>query len=200
MKREVLKKGTVFMLLLTLILTVIHLPEQASSASSTKVVVDTQKKLNEALSNKNITSITIQTNKKVNLTIPKKSYTTKRVYVKAPNAAIKNNGKFKSVNVYVTSQAQLNKALANKTIKCTYITISTASDKKFTIEGEYTKIGLIVNAPKATVVNNADFKTVNVYVSSQKQLENVLKDTKVTTITISTKDAVEFCRFWRRIF
>lgn len=191
MRREVLKKGTAIMLLLTLLLTVIHLPVQAADRLVTKAVVDTQKELNAALNNKNITSITIQTNKEVKLSIPRRSYTSKRVYVKAPKATIENSGKFKSVNMFVSSQAQLEKALENTSIKFTYLTISTTESKEFKLTGDFGNVGLIVNAPKARVVNNADFKSVNVYVASQEQLEAVLKDSKVTAVTINTKDNVE---------
>lgn len=184
MKKEVLKRSTVLMLLLTMVLTLLYVPVQASTVSAqkvktntsqtkiTKVTVATQKELDSALSNKDIVSITIKTDKKIKLTIGNKSYSTKRVYVKAPNVTISNKGNFKSVNVFITNQKQLNDALSNTTTKATYITISTAKELTFNIpEKNYSKVGLIIIAPNAIIVNNAVFETIHIKVSSQDQLD-----------------------------
>jgi hypothetical protein len=188
--KKITRKNTVAMLCIMAI-SLSSNPLITFAKEVSKATVDTQKELEAALSNDNVTSITIKTSKNVTFTVPKTSYATKSVYIKAPNATIKNCGKFKAVNVYVTTQAQLEKVLVNSTIKYTYLTISTTDSAKFKISGDHAKVGLIINAPNAIVENNSNFKSVNVHVSTQEQLEKVLQDSKVTTITISTKEAVE---------
>lgn len=205
MKKEVLKRSGVIMLLLTLVLTAIYVPVQASTVSTqneivttsltkeTKATVATQKELDSALSNKTIVSITIKTDKKVKLTIGNKNYSTKRVYVKAPNSTITNKGKFKSVNVYVSNQQQLDNALSNTTTKATYITISTTKELTFNIpEKDFSKIGLIITSPNADIVNKAAFKTIHIKVSSQEQLDKALQMNGVTTISLITDEETEF--------
>lgn len=187
------KRSSAMILVFTLVFTFLCNPIIISAEEVVgKATVGTQKELDSALKNSKIQYIVIKTNKKEKLTIPKKSYPTKRVYVKAPNATIKNNGKFKSVNMYVSSQSQLDKALANSTIKFSYLTISTRSTDDFVIKGDVLKVGLLVKAPNATIINDAKFKSVNVFVNSQSQLDKALKDSKVTTVTISTTSKGNF--------
>ncbi len=188
-----IQRNLAIVLVAALLCISLNTQEKALAALAiTKVTVSTQKELDKALSNDTIVSITIKTSKKVTLNIPNKKYSGKRLYVKAPNAIITNKGKFKSVNVFVTTPKELDKALKNTSLKATYITISTTKAVEFNIpKKDYSKLGLIIIAPKAIINNNANFKTLNIYVGTQDQLNQALKLPDVTTVSIVTKDAVE---------
>lgn len=146
--------------------------------SKTKVTVVNQKQLEEALANEEVEQIIIKTSKEKEFVIPEGKYD-KRLYMKAPEAEIINEGKFKSVHIYVSNQEQLDKALAND--KITIITIVTDEEEDFELVGDHSRIRVIINAPAATVLNNAilrgvDIKEVNtleekVYVPEEKEDE-----------------------------
>jgi len=143
--------------------------------TKSKVTVFNQKDLEKALADKDVQQIIIKTKTGRKFVIPENDYTDKRLYIKAPNAEIENNGSFKSVHAYVSNQAELEKALAYD--KVTIITIETKNKVKFTIEGNYSNIRLIVNAPNAQVVTKAIFRKVDI--TAVKEIES--KDYDKTT-------------------
>ncbi len=185
--RKLLSKIMVIVMILTFITS-----QQSVFAATKKVYVATQAEMNRALKDSNVTQIVIKTSKKVKLTIPDGNYSGKRLYLKAPSATVKFDGDdFKSVHTYVSTQAQLNNALKNANID--YITITTSKKIKLTIpKDDYSDKGLYINASAATVVNKGDFKAVTAYVSTQEALDRVLKNSRVTIISITTETEEEF--------
>lgn len=173
------------------VLSFVYVPQSAIAATK-KVTVNTQKELNAALRNPSVTQIVIKTSKKLKLTIPDGDYTDKRLYLKAPSATIKLDGdEFKSIHTYVSTQTQLNKALKDGNID--YISINSNKKSTLTIpDGDYSDKGLYINAPEATVVNKGEFKTVTAYVSTQKEMDRVLKNSGVTNLCIITDTKEKF--------
>jgi hypothetical protein len=150
-------------LLLVFAMVFSYLPAYAAQTKS--VTVHTQKELWAALKDKSVTDITISTTKKITLSINDTGSFGKNLVVKAPNATINNKATFKSINVFVSSQKELDKVLANSDkLKVTTVTVSTKKEVDIkVIAGDYSDIKLVVDAPKATIdTSNANFKTTTV--------------------------------------
>ena len=64
-----------------------------------EAVVKTQTQLDDALSNKDVTLITISTNEAIKFDISQGDYSTKSIFVNAPNADMDNKGTFKRIVV-----------------------------------------------------------------------------------------------------
>lgn len=91
----------------------------------------------------------------------------------------------------VSTQAQLSKALADKSIET--ITIKTSLAKKFTVPDKaYKAKTLVINAPKATVLNSGEFKKLVVTdantITENAEGNSITVGDKKVTITV-TKDA-----------
>lgn len=137
--------------------------------SNIKVTVVNQKKLNKALANEDVRQIILKSSKEIEFKIPKGNFAEKRLYMKAPLAEIINEGEFKSVHTYVSSQEQLENALNNE--KITIITIVTSEEEKFEIKGEYPAIRVILNAPNSKVLINSILRKVDI--TEIKEIEEV---------------------------
>nr|MCR5331837.1 hypothetical protein [Lachnospiraceae bacterium] len=110
-----------------------------------------------------------------------------------------------SSSTTVTTQSALNEALTNG--KYTKITIKTSDKLTFKIgDAKYSKIDLYVKSAKATIENNAVFKSITVddaatytekavgntiKVADKKLTLNVAKGAKVKTLTLAKKNATD---------
>lgn len=86
-----------------------------------------------------------------------------------------------ATSVTVTNQTELKAALADKSVK--KITIKSGKSVTLTVKsGKYTKVALVINAPKATISNSGVFKSVTV--NDAKKYEE-----KTSGNTITVKDS-----------
>jgi hypothetical protein len=146
--------------------------ESHITVSNSKIIVENQEQLDEALNNSDIKKIIIKADKEAEFTIKERDFSDKRLYLKAPNATIINNGKFKSVHTYVSNQEQLEKALNDSNISI--ITLTGTKNEDYIIDGDYPNIRLIIDNPKATLTINGSLRDVDVVnvkdiISSEKK-------------------------------
>lgn len=127
--------------------------------SKKKVTVTTQEQLDKALADKNVEQIIIKTSKKKEFRIPEGKYA-KRLYMKAPNSNVVNEGDFMSVHTYVANQEQLEKALNDP--KVTIVSIITDNEGNFEIKGDYPSTRIIVKAPKSTLTIEGQLRGTDV--------------------------------------
>lgn len=173
------RKVVTKILVTTLLVTVIPsttLPLVASAAStsikseSTPVsqkttVVRSQKALDKALKDKNVSAIKLygtKDGKKVTYKLSKDC--DKKLMVMSASTVrftIPKKVKVKSLIVYVANQKELN--TWKNSSRMTTLVIKTEKAVKITIGAkDFSKVHLIINAPKATIINYASFKTINV--------------------------------------
>lgn len=136
-------------LIIMLAVLFLSIPQLTYGAKSKTVVVDTQEELSAALANKNVTQIVISTKSKANFYVPDKDYSGKKLVLKAPYATIKNEGEFKSVCAYVSTQWQLDKALKDGTVDS--INIQTIKPVKFVVKGDHPEVAITINAEHSIV-------------------------------------------------
>lgn len=148
--------------------------------SKTKVTVVNQQQLDKALADEDVQQIIIKTSKEKYFSIPEGDYTDKRLYLESPNANTVNLGSFKSVHAYISNQEQLENALKDERV--TIITIVTNKEETFEIKGDYPAIRVIIDAPKATVIKNANLRKVDKNQVGEYKEEEYAKEPETTVI------------------
>lgn len=138
---------------------------ESTSVSQKTTVVRSQKALDKALKDKNVSAIKLygtKDGKKVTYKLSKDC--DKKLMVMSASTVrftIPKKVKVKSLIVYVANQKELN--TWKNSSRMTTLVIKTEKAAKITIGAkDFSKVHLIINAPKATIINYASFKTINV--------------------------------------
>lgn len=132
--------------------------------------VRSQKELDNALKDKNVSAIKLygtKDGKKVTYKLSKDC--DKKLMVMSASKvrfSISKKVKVKSLIVYIANQRELN--VWKNSSRMTTLVIKTEKAEKITIgDKDFSKVHLIINAPKATIINYAPFKTINVKVAGK---------------------------------
>ena len=138
---------------------------ESTSVSQKTTVVRSQNALDKALKDKNVSAIKLygtKDGKKVTYKLSKDC--DKKLMVMSASTVrftIPKKVKVKSLIVYVANQKELN--TWKNSSRMTTLVIKTEKAAKITIGAkDFSKVHLIINAPKATIINYASFKTINV--------------------------------------
>lgn len=138
---------------------------ESTPVSQKTTVVRSQKALDKALKDKNVSAIKLygtKNGKKVTYKLSKDC--DKKLMVMSASTVrftIPKKVKVKSLIVYVANQKELN--TWKNSSRMTTLVIKTEKATKITIGAkDFSKVHLIINAPKATIINYASFKTINV--------------------------------------
>lgn len=138
---------------------------ESTSVSQKTTVVRSQNALDKALKDKNVSAIKLygtKDGKKVTYKLSKDC--DKKLMVMSASTVrftIPKKVKVKSLIVYVANQKELN--TWKNSSRMTTLVIKTDKAAKITIGAkDFSKVHLIINAPKATIINYASFKTINV--------------------------------------
>lgn len=138
---------------------------ESTPVSQKTTVVRSQEALDKALKDKNVSAIKLygtKDGKKVTYKLSKDC--DKKLMVMSASTVrftIPKKVKVKSFIVYVANQKELN--TWKNSSRMTTLVIKTEKATKITIgDKDFSKVHLIINAPKATIINYASFKTINV--------------------------------------
>nr|WP_295684424.1 hypothetical protein [uncultured Lachnoclostridium sp.] len=138
---------------------------ESTPVSQKTTVVRSQKELDKALKDKNVSAIKLygtKDGKKVTYKLSKDC--DKKLMVMSASTVrftIPKKVKVKSLIVYIANQKELN--TWKNSSRMTTLVIMTEKATKITIGAkDFSKVHLIINAPKATIINYASFKTINV--------------------------------------
>lgn len=138
---------------------------ESTPVSQKTTVVRSQKALDKALKDKNVSAIKLygtKDGKKITYKLSKDC--DKKLMVMSASTVrftIPKKVKVKSLIVYVANQKELN--TWKNSSRMTTLVIKTDKAAKITIGAkDFSKVHLIINAPKATIINYASFKTINV--------------------------------------
>ncbi|MBS5933633.1 MAG: hypothetical protein KIC94_12265 [Clostridiales bacterium] len=143
---------------------------ESTVVSQKTTFVRSQKELDNALKDKNVSAIKLygtKEGKKVTYKLSK-DCDKKLMVMSASNVrfSIPKKVKVKSLIVYVANQNELN--TWKNSSRMTTLVIKTEKAVKITIgDKDFSKVHLIINAPKATIINYAPFKTINVKVAEK---------------------------------
>lgn len=137
---------------------------ESNPVSQKTTVVRSQKELDKALKDENVSAIKLygaKDGKKVTYKLSKDC--DKKLIIMSASTVrftIPKKVKLKSLIVYVANQKELN-AWKNSS-RMTTLVIKTEKAAEITIGAkDFSKVHLIINAPKATIINYASFKTIN---------------------------------------
>lgn len=138
---------------------------ESTAVSQKTMIVRSQKALDKALKDKNVSAIKLygtKDGKKVTYKLSKDC--DKKLMVMSASTVrftIPKKVKVKSLIIYVANQKELN--TWKNSSRMTTLVIKTEKATKITIgDKDFSKVHLIINAPKATIINYASFKTINV--------------------------------------
>lgn len=138
---------------------------ESTPVSQKTTIVRSQKALDKALKDKNVSAIKLygtKDGKKVTYKLSKDC--DKKLMVMSASTVrftIPKKVKVKSLIVYVANQKELN--TWKNSSRMTTLVIKTEKATKITIgDKDFSKVHLIINAPKATIINYASFKTIDV--------------------------------------